>query len=121
MAIQRSSWWIMVLRIGLFFSFGIWILSSCSGEKKPEEGIETDQLVGIDPKALYFDNCASCHGVDGKLGISGASDLSSSKLGVDEIVSILEKGRKNMPAMKEILGGDEAVAKVAEYTLELRK
>lgn len=121
MAIQRSSWRIMVLRIGIIISLGIWILSSCSGEKKSEEAIETESIVGIDPKALYFDNCASCHGVDGKLGISGASDLSSSKLSVDEVVSILEKGRKNMPAMKEILGGDETVAKVSEYTLELRK
>jgi mono/diheme cytochrome c family protein len=111
----------MVLKTWIIIFSAAFLLNSCAGTEGPTNDPEQQQQDIIDPKALYFDNCASCHGVDGKLGISGASDLSSSTLTVEEVIAVLEKGRKNMPAMKEILGGDDPVSKVAEYTLELRK
>ena len=111
----------MVLRNWIFIFITAFLLNSCAGDDRPTNVSDHAQKDIVDPKALYFDNCASCHGVDGKLGISGASDLSRSTLTVIEVIEVLEKGRKNMPAMKEILGGDDPVSKVAEYTLELRK
>lgn len=52
----------------------------------------------INAKLLYTDNCAKCHGDDGKAGIMGATDLSVTKLSLDSISSLTDKGRKNMPA-----------------------
>jgi hypothetical protein len=49
-------------------------------------------------KQLYTDNCAKCHGDDGKAGIMGSTDLTTTQLSSDSISSLTEKGRKNMPA-----------------------
>jgi mono/diheme cytochrome c family protein len=52
----------------------------------------------INAKLIYSDNCAKCHGEDGKAGITGASDLSVTQLSADSIANLTEKGRKSMPA-----------------------
>ena len=52
----------------------------------------------INAKQLYTDNCAKCHGDDGKAGILGSSDLTLTTLSSDSISTLTEKGRKNMPA-----------------------
>jgi uncharacterized membrane protein SirB2 len=52
----------------------------------------------INGKLLYTDNCAKCHGDNGKAGIMGATDLSLTKLSNDSIATITEKGRNQMPA-----------------------
>lgn len=111
----------MVLnRIKYFLFFGPFLFFSCSNGETNSLGENTENTP-LDAKDLFFQNCASCHGVDGKLGVSGASDLSESKLSVEEVLSILENGRNGMPAMKEILGTKEKLELVSEYTLELRK
>lgn len=52
----------------------------------------------INAKLLYTDNCAKCHGEDGKAGIMGASDLTATQLSADSMTVLTEKGRGNMPA-----------------------
>jgi uncharacterized membrane protein SirB2 len=52
----------------------------------------------INAKQLYTDNCAKCHGEDGKAGIVGATDLSITQLSADSISVLTEKGRNSMPA-----------------------
>lgn len=52
---------------------------------------------GANTEELYVNNCGLCHGKDGKLGMSGASDISATQLSVDSIASIILNGRNLMP------------------------
>ena len=71
-------------------------------------------------KELFSSHCISCHGEDGKLGLSGAGDLSKSRLSDNELMGIIKGGRKGMPAMGPVLGNESAIQSVAAYVKELR-
>lgn len=101
----------MVLRfiLPLFFS-GIILLSACSNNPNASENTA---LSGAD---LYVKNCAVCHGNDGKKGLSGSSDLSTSTLDYTSLVDVITNGRKIMPPFKASLKAHEieAIAKHVE-------
>ncbi|MFI5141049.1 MAG: c-type cytochrome [Bacteroidia bacterium] len=50
----------------------------------------------ISGQEFYTNNCASCHGADGKLKMAGAFDLSATQLSNDSISSIILNGRNTM-------------------------
>jgi cytochrome c6 len=56
--------------------------------------------------SLYTMHCAQCHGEDGKLGSSGAKDLSISKLSDQKIRQLITNGKGAMPPMKALLETD---------------
>lgn len=70
----------------------------------------------INAKLLYSDNCAKCHGEDGKAGLVGATDLSVTALTADSISTLTEKGRKSMPATVGLTL--EQRNAIAQYILE---
>ena len=70
---------------------------------------------------LYTEHCAQCHGEDGKLGASGAKDLSTSKLNEGQTRQIILKGKNGMPPMEYFLDTDEKVQKVIDYISTFRK
>ena len=45
-------------------------------------------------EALFKANCTSCHGEDGKQNLSGAKDLTQSKLGDIDIKKLIRNGKK---------------------------
>ena len=108
----------MVLKnsAGLFAILAVF--SSC-GESGT--GVNTSVPSALSGKELFVNNCAACHGMDGTLGVSGASDLSKSKLNTEEIIKILKNGRNGMPAFESILKSREGMVAVTAYTLELQK
>jgi len=109
----------MVLRF-IYLSFFL-ICISCSNENIQEvQEDEAKQLSKDDAKALFLMRCASCHGEDGKLGMSGAKDLSSSKLNEKEIGVILKNGKNGMPSFGESLNLNQQEALVV-HVLSLRK
>jgi mono/diheme cytochrome c family protein len=61
---------------------------------------------------LYMDNCALCHGADGKLGMAGASDLNKTSLDAEGVKTIILNGRGMMKAVP--LSPEQADA-VANY------
>lgn len=71
-------------------------------------------------KLIYKQYCIICHGADGKLAISNATDLSKSTLPVEERVNQITNGKGLMTPYKDILSKDQILA-VAEYLEELRK
>lgn len=77
------------------------------------KGIAKDNVViSNDGKSLYEANCALCHGGDGKLGASGAKDLSISMLDNEGIKEIILHGQGAMPAAQV---NEEQAAAIAEY------
>jgi len=84
---------------------GAFGLAEMSAKKNEAKG-------GSNTAELYTNNCGTCHGADGKLGLSGASDLTKTQLTVDSITSVILNGRNIMP--KTNLEPDQAKA-IAKY------
>lgn len=111
MAIQNGIRWCLVLILFGFISSSF--LTSCGS------GSETHS--SDSGKALYLENCAVCHGEDGKLGVSGAKDLTLSRLSDNEVLQRIMEGKNGMPPMKSVLETKENVSAVAEYVKGMRK
>jgi len=70
-------------------------------------------------KALFTQNCAVCHGPDGKLGLNGAHDLTKSNLNTAGRVYIVTQGLGKMPAFKGKLT-EAQIQQVVAYSLTLK-
>ena len=66
-------------------------------------------------------HCASCHGEDGKLGSSGAKDLSETSLSDKALFSIISKGKKSMPAMVNLFKDSSEISLVISHLKTLKK
>jgi mono/diheme cytochrome c family protein len=112
----------MVLKIVAFCAF-LFLLFSC-GESSDSEAVNTAEK-SENPMAvaqeLFEYNCTACHGSDGKLGASGAKDLTKSTLNDKDLVKLIGEGKNGMPPMEDLLGSQENVERVAEYVKSLRK
>jgi len=70
-------------------------------------------------KALYLSKCALCHGEDGKKGLSGAKDLSTSEQSTNEMLEIITIGKNSMPGY----GGNyskEEIEAIIQYVSTLK-
>ena len=68
---------------------------------------------------VYAKMCQSCHGTDGKAGMSGAKDLSISNLSNDEKIAIITHGKNAMISYEKSLTKEQIEA-VAEYIETLK-
>lgn len=68
---------------------------------------------------IYEAKCKMCHGPDGKLGLSGAKDLTQSQLTPEQKIEIIRKGKNAMAAYETQLS-DEQIKSVAEYVNNLK-
>lgn len=75
--------------------------------KETSEGIASN-----DGASLYTANCLMCHGADGKLGLSGAKDLSASQLDVNGIKEVILHGQN---LMQPVMVNEEQAGAIAEY------
>lgn len=75
--------------------------------KETSEGIASN-----DGASLYTANCLMCHGADGKLGLSGAKDLSTSQLDVNGIKEVILHGQN---LMQPVTDNEEQASAIAEY------
>ena len=109
----------MVLRIfPVLLCVGLY---GCSSQQ--DTRIQVSVPKHIDGKQLFLNNCASCHGVDGKLGMSGAKNLTKTKLTDSEINKIITYGKRSMPAFKELIPTAEEIDAVVQHvqTLKIKK
>jgi mono/diheme cytochrome c family protein len=97
----------------------IGLLASCNDNGSTQTPGTT---VSPDSKGaqVYGQYCVSCHGKDGKLGLSGASNLMVSVLTKPEVKEVVTNGRRLMSPFKDVLKQDEIDA-VADYVLTLRR
>jgi cytochrome c6 len=96
------------------------ILYSCSSETEKSE-VEKPVSPKEEAKQLYTLHCASCHGMDGKLGGSGSKDLSQSSLSEAAMIEIITNGKNNMPAMKDLITDSTKIKNLADFIKTLRK
>jgi len=70
---------------------------------------------------IYVANCTRCHGDDGKLGLTGATDLSATTLDINAQLEVVKNGRNGtMPAFAGVLN-DEEIGAVVGYVETLKK
>ncbi|WP_347157330.1 SirB2 family protein [Pontibacter chitinilyticus] len=70
-------------------------------------------------KAIYTQACANCHGATGAKGVGGATNLTKSKLSLNDRKNVIANGRGLMPAFNSQLSEPE-VEMLAAYTLTLK-
>ena len=92
--------------------------SDAGGDKSGSEPAASTPKV--DGEKIYKTYCVTCHGLYGDMGASGAFNLQSSVLPVEERINVITNGRKVMTPFKELLS-EEKIKAVAEYTLTLNK
>lgn len=109
------------MKIWFFFSLTLLaagcILYSCGNNGVQAETTATEAQVN--GSQIFADNCVVCHGKDGKAGISGATDLSKSRLTHAQVVEVITKGRNGMRAFSELTKAE--IEAVAWYVETLRK
>lgn len=88
-------------------------------KKSKEEAPKEDASTNRRGRLIYKQHCNLCHGSDGKLGLSGATDLSTSTLSLDERIYQVTNGKGAMTPYKNILSESQIKA-VSEYLEELR-
>ena len=90
---------------------GIW---ACGNNK------QTGEVNGVvDGQAIYKKYCNLCHGADGKLGVSGAKDITTSPLTEAQRVVLISEGKNTMTPFKGVLSPEEIKA-VAAYSMTLK-
>ena len=111
-------------QIVMFALVGVFLIA-CGGApgdggKVEKKGTKKIVAKKVDGKKIYRQYCVTCHGVNGDMGASGAFDLTTSKLTLDEKIAIITNGRKTMTPFKGLLS-EAKIKAVAEFTETLRK
>jgi cytochrome c6 len=70
-------------------------------------------------KALFQQNCARCHGANGKLGLNGAHDLTKSNLNAFGRTYLVTNGMGKMPAFKTKLSAAQ-IEQLVAYSLTFK-
>ena len=98
--------------------------------KKKIDKKELDQAIVTDTASPAYDiqkhgeeifsnYCVSCHGEDGKKGLSGAADLSLTTLEDGPMIEIIKNGKGTMAPFKDVLNDAEIKAVVAHIKTDL--
>jgi mono/diheme cytochrome c family protein len=100
------------------FIFSILLAIGCKTTENNTDSAE--QVAPQNAEKLYKNHCSICHGDDGKLGFSGAKDLSKTLYTPEEIIGIIKSGSKNgkMRAFGKDAGGElnsTEIKTIAEY------
>lgn len=73
----------------------------------------------MDGKTIFKKYCILCHGIDGKLGVSGAKDITVSQLTEAQRIVLISEGKNTMTPFKGVLSPEQIKA-VAAYTMTLK-
>ena len=87
---------------------------------KAKEAKARGTTIAVSGKEIFEEKCTLCHGSNGKLGLSGAKDLSVTALDHQNIVTIISEGKNTMASYKAVLTPEqiEAVANYIESDLK---
>lgn len=98
------------------------MLIACNTKNQSTIDSDSNESTPANPQALYAIHCDACHGEDGKKGISGAADLSISKLSDNEIKStILNGNEKGMMPFRDMINDPKDINALVQFVKTLRK
>ena len=86
------------------------IIASFGLGHKAKDAKAGDKSLAINGKEIFEEKCTLCHGGDGKLGMSGAKDLSVTTLNHQAIVDIITNGKNTMASYKTTLSPQQIEA-----------
>jgi mono/diheme cytochrome c family protein len=104
-------------RILFIITFCIGLISYVSGKNGPKTGVSITE--GEVAEALYLKQCKLCHGKDGQRMLSGAKDLSTSTMSLEERIKIITEGKGKMASYSSKISQEE-IESVAIYIETLR-
>lgn len=122
----------MMNKLTILYAFALlFTLSSCGGgTSESNDSTSDNSSASSTPKAaeaeapdgekIFRTYCITCHGLDGKLALNGAKDLSVSEVPLDERIVQITKGKNLMTPFEGILSEDQIKA-VADYTMTLKQ
>lgn len=87
-----------------------WNFSACNEQPKSSGP--------VDAQAIFIKRCATCHGSEGNLQMSGAKNITVSQLSADEIKNQIIHGKAGMPPFESMLTVQEIDALTA-YCMKL--
>jgi mono/diheme cytochrome c family protein len=104
------------------------LLANCAYDGNKEKTEDTPKKeVAAEPvvddhaagEKVYRTYCIVCHGIDGKLELNGAKDLSVSVIPLEERIAQVTNGKGLMTPFQGILT-EEQIRQVSEYTFTLK-
>jgi mono/diheme cytochrome c family protein len=107
----------------LLYAYGVAETKSAAFKKGTAQApaSSSEELAGPElGKKTYESYCANCHGDNGALGLSGATDLSTSSLDASARTEAITKGKGVMPPFGNILSEKE-IREVSLYIETLKK
>jgi mono/diheme cytochrome c family protein len=103
----------------LVYAYGISETKSPTFKQESSTGEFAKIAPDVLGKTIYESKCTACHGADGKQGLSGAKDLTTSAKTLDGKVEIISNGKNAMMPYKNQLSAEQ-IKSVAEYVDGLR-
>lgn len=88
-------------------------------KKKREKGSVISATL-TDGKEIYNATCISCHGADGKTGLSEANDISKTSMDTNGIVQVIMNGKGTMTKIEMTNEQAAAVAAFVETTIKTK-
>ena len=91
-------------------------------EKKgeAEKEVKTAKADGPNGEKIFRTYCITCHGIDGKLGLNGAKDLSVSEVTLEDRIAQVTNGKGLMTPFEGILS-EEQIKAVVDYTFTFKE
>lgn len=102
----------------IIFAASIW---ACGGSATTDSaGGSASAAPANEGAKIYKSYCVTCHGLYGDMGASGAFNLQTTQLTLEERVQVITNGRNAMTPFGKLLTPEQIQA-VADYTLTLKK
>ncbi|HMQ48694.1 MAG TPA: cytochrome c [Saprospiraceae bacterium] len=108
------------MRTLILSSLFLLFILACGSKEESAASEKVAKTEKPDGQQIYKNLCVACHGLYGDMGASGAFNLQTSALNLEERIAVITNGRNTMTPFGSMLKEEEIKA-VAEYTLKLKK